>query len=205
MQSQENIKYRNFLKLTEDGEKKQKPSLHQQQKGYQTYRKHVRSYLVYYSFLWISSFIFAYIPVHKATCFPKFSGLYFFGHQKLAHQKKTVLIMERSSTRGSRGRHRIQGTVLISREVEGVDSWKVFTGPEALGHKQKHGRLPLNIRKSFFIVRVPEHWYRFSRAGCGASVLGDKSCLDSHLQVTLLEQGCGADVPQRSQPSLTLL
>lgn len=113
--------------------------------------------------------------------------------------------MERSSTRGSRGRHRIQGTVLISREVEGVDSWKVFTGPEALGHKQKHGRLPLNIRKSFFIVRVPEHWYRFSRAGCGASVLGDKSCLDSHLWVTLLEQGCGADVPQRSQPSLTLL
>ncbi|KAK4807202.1 hypothetical protein QYF61_024322 [Mycteria americana] len=31
------------------------------------------------------------------------------------------------------------------------------------GHKQKHRKFCLNIRKHFFIVRVPEHWNRLTR------------------------------------------
>ena len=31
------------------------------------------------------------------------------------------------------------------------------------GHKWKHSRLPLNIRKHFFTVRVTEHWHRLPR------------------------------------------
>lgn len=31
------------------------------------------------------------------------------------------------------------------------------------GHKQTHGRCPLNIRKHLFILGVAEHWYRLPR------------------------------------------
>ena len=31
------------------------------------------------------------------------------------------------------------------------------------GHRQKHRRFPLNIRKQFFTVRVTEHWHRLPR------------------------------------------
>ena len=31
------------------------------------------------------------------------------------------------------------------------------------GHKLKHQRFPLNIRKHFFTVRVKEHWHRLPR------------------------------------------
>jgi len=31
------------------------------------------------------------------------------------------------------------------------------------GHKLKHGRFPLNIRKHFFTVRVTDHWNRLPR------------------------------------------
>ena len=31
------------------------------------------------------------------------------------------------------------------------------------GHKLKHRRFPLNIRKYFFTVRVTEHWDRLPR------------------------------------------
>ena len=31
------------------------------------------------------------------------------------------------------------------------------------GHKLKHGRFPLNIRKHFFTVRMTKHWYRLPR------------------------------------------
>jgi len=31
------------------------------------------------------------------------------------------------------------------------------------GHKQKHRRFPLNIRKHFFPVRVIKHWHRLPR------------------------------------------
>ena len=31
------------------------------------------------------------------------------------------------------------------------------------GHKLKHRRLPLNIRKHFFTERVIEHWHRLSQ------------------------------------------
>jgi len=31
------------------------------------------------------------------------------------------------------------------------------------GHKLKHSRFPLNIRKGFFTVRVTGHWHRLPR------------------------------------------
>ena len=31
------------------------------------------------------------------------------------------------------------------------------------GHKLKHRRVPLNIRKHFFTMRVTEHWHRLPR------------------------------------------
>ena len=31
------------------------------------------------------------------------------------------------------------------------------------GHRLKHRRFPLNIRKHFFTVRVSEHWHRLPR------------------------------------------
>ncbi|KAK4830026.1 hypothetical protein QYF61_008289, partial [Mycteria americana] len=48
-------------------------------------------------------------------------------------------------------------------------SWCPMTGQEAIdrtrsnGHKPKHRRLSLNIRKHFFTVRVTKHWYKFPR------------------------------------------
>jgi len=33
------------------------------------------------------------------------------------------------------------------------------------GHRLKHGRFPLNIRKSIFAVRVTEHWHSLPREG----------------------------------------
>ncbi|KFV73764.1 hypothetical protein N308_12987, partial [Struthio camelus australis] len=31
------------------------------------------------------------------------------------------------------------------------------------GHKLKHGKFHLNLRKNFFAVRVTEHWHRLPR------------------------------------------
>jgi len=41
------------------------------------------------------------------------------------------------------------------------------------GHKLKHRRFPLHIRKHFSAVKVTEHLHRFPREACGVSVLGD--------------------------------
>ena len=39
------------------------------------------------------------------------------------------------------------------------------------GHKLKHRRFPLNIRKDFFTVRVTEHWHRLPRDIVGSPSL----------------------------------
>ena len=47
------------------------------------------------------------------------------------------------------------------------------------GHKLKHRRLPLNIRKHFFTVRVTEHWNRLpGEVVVSPSLEIFKSCLD---------------------------
>ncbi|KAK4810883.1 hypothetical protein QYF61_013291 [Mycteria americana] len=47
------------------------------------------------------------------------------------------------------------------------------------GHKVKHRRFHLNIRKHFFTVEVTEHWAQVAQRGCGVSLLGDiQNCLD---------------------------
>ena len=62
------------------------------------------------------------------------------------------------------------------------------------GHKLKHRRFHLNIRKHFFTVKVTEHWNRLPREAAESPSLEIlKSCLDiflgNQLSVDLLEQG----------------
>ena len=62
------------------------------------------------------------------------------------------------------------------------------------GHKLKHRRFPVNIRKRFFTARVTEHWHRLPREVMESPSLEIfQSRLDTDLGkrlcVALLEQG----------------
>ncbi|KAK4818686.1 hypothetical protein QYF61_017907 [Mycteria americana] len=66
------------------------------------------------------------------------------------------------------------------------------------GHKLRHSRVPLNIRKRFLTARVTEHWHRLPREVVESPSLEIfKSRLDTvlgnQLWVALLEQEVGAD------------
>jgi len=50
------------------------------------------------------------------------------------------------------------------------------------GHKLKHKRFPLSIRKHFFTVRVTEHWHRLPREAVDSPSL---QIFKSHLNVVL--------------------
>lgn len=89
-----------------------------------------------------------------------------------------------------------------------------YTSPRFLrgnGHKRKHRRYHLNIRKHSFTVRMAEHWRKLPRVVVETPSLNIfKSHLDivlgKCLQVALLELGViGHDDLQRSFPTLTLL
>lgn len=41
--------------------------------------------------------------------------------------------------------------------------WCLVAGQRGSGHKLKHRRLLLNIRKDFFTVRVSEYWQKLPR------------------------------------------
>jgi len=69
------------------------------------------------------------------------------------------------------------------------------------GHRLKHRRFPLNIRKHLFIVRVTEHWHRLPREAVESPAL---EIPKSHLAMALLEQGVGPDELQRSLPTSTI-
>jgi len=56
------------------------------------------------------------------------------------------------------------------------------------GHKLKHRKFPLNMRKNFFPLRVMEHWNRFPREVVDSSLEIFKTCLDKVL-CSLLWQG----------------
>jgi len=50
------------------------------------------------------------------------------------------------------------------------------------GHKLKHSKFHLNMRKNFFPLRVTEHWNRFAREVVDSSSLEIlKTCLDEEL------------------------
>ncbi|KFQ88236.1 hypothetical protein N337_01037, partial [Phoenicopterus ruber ruber] len=50
------------------------------------------------------------------------------------------------------------------------------------GHKLKHRRFHLNIRKHFFTVRVTEHWHRLPREAVESPSL---EIFKSHLEMVL--------------------
>jgi len=78
------------------------------------------------------------------------------------------------------------------------------------GHKLKHRKFCLNMRKNFFPLRVLKPWHRLPREVVESPSLEifkprlDK-VLCSLLWVTLLWQGFGLDDPQRSLPTPNVL
>ena len=78
------------------------------------------------------------------------------------------------------------------------------------GHKLRHRKFHLNMRKNFFPLRVTEPWNRLLRGAVESPSLEIfKTRLDtvlcSLLWVTLLWQEVGLDDPQSSLPTLTIL
>jgi len=78
------------------------------------------------------------------------------------------------------------------------------------GHKLKHRRLQLNVRKHFLTVMVTDPWHRLPKEVVESpSLLLRKSHLDvvlgSQLWVALLEQGFGPGDFQRSLPTSVIL
>jgi len=78
------------------------------------------------------------------------------------------------------------------------------------GHKMRHRKFRLNMRRNFFPLRVTEPWNRLPRDDVESPSLEIfQTCLDkvlcSLLWVTLLGQAVGLDDPQRSLPTPTIL
>jgi len=72
------------------------------------------------------------------------------------------------------------------------------------GHKLKHRRFPLNIRKQFFTVRVTRHWTRLPRKVVESP---SSEILKNHPDMILGSRfsRIGQDNPQRSLPTSTIL
>ena len=78
------------------------------------------------------------------------------------------------------------------------------------GHKLRHRKFHLNMRKNFFPLRAMEPWNRLPRKVVESPSLEIfKTRLDavlcSLLWVTLLRHGVGLGDPQRSLPTPTIL
>jgi len=72
------------------------------------------------------------------------------------------------------------------------------------GHKWKHTRFPLNIRRHGFTVRVTEHWHVAQRGG-GLSLPGDTQKMPGHGPEQPTPAGPAPDDPQASLATSTIL
>ena len=77
------------------------------------------------------------------------------------------------------------------------------------GHKLEHKKFHTNVRKSFFTVKVTEHWTRLPREAVESPLEMLKTCLGASLcnmlQATCFSKWVGLDDLQRSFPTVMIM
>jgi len=130
--------------------------------------------------------------------------------EKLKRRKKVVLYLEEAHKNKIKISSLIPSpSVKVSKE-ESMTLSQSLPFPDELWRSIFLWKFRLNMRKSFFPLRIMEHWNRLPREVVESPSLEIlKTRLDavlcSLLWVTLLRRGVGLDDPQRSLPTPTIL